>query len=276
MGYRCKPRPQPIGVVRRGQRGLPRRHDFRALFAALSTAPCGSAAVPQGLGSGSPRPHLRRDWAHPAHICAGTGLTPPTSAPGLGPPRSHLRRDWAAAHPAHICAGTGLTPPNAAERRRSVARVSESACCFAAPVALHVACVSICFEAAAAWYSHSARCARLRSVCLFVDCVFCAACRVRAAACDTTLRSIAPLPHLHRNWAHPCHICTGTALAPATSAPGLRSPLPHLQRDWAHHCHICTGTGLTPATSAPGLSRMCCFVRRYFLLENMRWPITLT
>ena len=23
---------------------------------------------------------------HPAHICAGTGLTPPTSAPGLGPP----------------------------------------------------------------------------------------------------------------------------------------------------------------------------------------------
>jgi hypothetical protein len=22
---------------------------------------------------GSPRPHLRRDWAHPAHICAGTG-----------------------------------------------------------------------------------------------------------------------------------------------------------------------------------------------------------
>ena len=24
-------------------------------------------------------------------------------------------------------------------------------------------------------------------------------------------------------------------------------------RDWAHPCHICTGTGLTPATSAPGL-----------------------
>jgi hypothetical protein len=29
-------------------------------------------------------PHLRRDWAHPCHICAGTGLTPATSAPGLG------------------------------------------------------------------------------------------------------------------------------------------------------------------------------------------------
>ncbi len=28
-------------------------------------------------------PRLRRDWAHPSHVCAGTGLTPPTSAPGL-------------------------------------------------------------------------------------------------------------------------------------------------------------------------------------------------
>ena len=35
-----------------------------------------------------------------------------------------------------------------------------------------------------------------------------------------------------------CHICTGTGLTPATSAPGLGSPLPHLRRDWAHPCHI--------------------------------------
>ena len=73
-----------------------------------------------------------------------------------------------------------------------------------------------------------------------------------------------PVPHLHRDWAHRCHICTGTGLTPATSAPGLGSPLPHLhrdwarscphlRRDWAHPCHICTGTGLTPPTSAPGL-----------------------
>ena len=62
-----------------------------------------------------------------------------------------------------------------------------------------------------------------------------------------------PLPHLHRDWAHPGHICTGTGLTPATSAPGLGSPRPHLHRDWARPCHICTGTGLTPATSAPGL-----------------------
>jgi hypothetical protein len=53
------------------------------------------------------------------HICAGSGLTPHTSAPGVGSPRTHLhwdfagpclphlRRDWA--HACHICAGTGLT-----------------------------------------------------------------------------------------------------------------------------------------------------------------------
>jgi hypothetical protein len=64
-------------------------------------------------------------------------------------------------------------------------------------------------------------------------------------------------------WAQPSHICTGTGLTPATSAPGLGSALPHLRRDWAHPAtsapglgspnHICTGTGLTPATSASGL-----------------------
>jgi hypothetical protein len=55
-----------------------------------------------------------------------------------------------------------------------------------------------------------------------------------------------PPPHLHRDWAHPRHICTGTGLTHATSAPGLGSPPPHLHRDWAHPRHICTGTGLTP------------------------------
>ena len=39
-------------------------------------------------------------------------------------------------------------------------------------------------------------------------------------------RSHAPIPHLHRDRAHPCHICAGTGLTPA---------------------HICAGTGPTPA-----------------------------
>jgi hypothetical protein len=64
---------------------------------------------------------------------------------------------------------------------------------------------------------------------------------------------VLPLPHLHQDWARRCHICTGTGLVAATSAPGPGSPLPHRHRDWARRCHICTGTGLTPATSAPGL-----------------------
>ena len=36
-------------------------------------------------------PHLHWDWAHPAHICTGAGLTPPTSAPGPGSPRPDPR-----------------------------------------------------------------------------------------------------------------------------------------------------------------------------------------
>jgi hypothetical protein len=52
----------------------------------------------------------------------------------------------------------------------------------------------------------------------------------------------APLPHLCRDWAHPCHIC----------ALLLGAPVPHLHRDSAHLSHICSG-GLGAATSAPGL-----------------------
>jgi hypothetical protein len=51
-------------------------------------------------GTGLPLPHLRRDWAHPCHICAGTGLTPATSAPGLGSQLPHVPRDWV-----RICTG---------------------------------------------------------------------------------------------------------------------------------------------------------------------------
>ena len=36
--------------------------------------------------------------------------------------------------------------------------------------------------------------------------------------------------YLHRDWAHPGHVCRGT--------------VPHLRRDWARRCHICTGTAL--------------------------------
>jgi hypothetical protein len=51
--------------------------------------------APSALRLGSPLPHLRRDWAHPAHICAATGLTPPTSAPEPASPLPHLQPDSA-------------------------------------------------------------------------------------------------------------------------------------------------------------------------------------
>ena len=82
----------------------------------------GAPACANGrLGASSPRfwsedafPPRRRDgllplhgargapaWAHPAHSCAGTGLTPPTSAPRLGSPaHSCTRTELAAAPPA--------------------------------------------------------------------------------------------------------------------------------------------------------------------------------
>jgi hypothetical protein len=88
----------------------------RALTAALGLRHRASGHT-CAKGLGSPRPNLHRDWdwAHPAHICTGTGLTPattcagtrrtpatsapgrgsplPTSARGLGSTRPHLRWD---------------------------------------------------------------------------------------------------------------------------------------------------------------------------------------
>ena len=40
----------------------------------------------------------------PATSAPGLGSPLPTSSPGLGSPLPHLRRDWA--YPGHICAGT--------------------------------------------------------------------------------------------------------------------------------------------------------------------------
>jgi hypothetical protein len=63
---------------------------------------------------------------------------------------------------------------------------------------------------------------------------------VRKRARQTRDRS--PLPHLLRDWARRCHICSGTGLVAAASAPGMGSSLPHLRRDWARRCHIFAGT----------------------------------
>jgi hypothetical protein len=80
-------------------------------------------------------PHMHRSGLPSCRICAGLGLTPPTSAPGLGSPRPHLRRDWAHprpklrgdwAHPSQICAGTRCSLAEAAERAAAEAEVVAS------------------------------------------------------------------------------------------------------------------------------------------------------
>ena len=44
----------------------------------------------------------RRDLAHPGHICARTGLTPATSAPGLGSPFPNLHPAGLGSHVPHL------------------------------------------------------------------------------------------------------------------------------------------------------------------------------
>ncbi len=76
-----------------------------------------------------------------------------------------------------------------------------------------------------------------------------AACSQRSVACRTCADGECWLDLVHLHLLHicagtgltPCHICAGTRLTHPTSAPGLGSPLPHLHRDWAHACHICAG-----------------------------------
>ena len=112
--------PRSSRATRHGSRSERREKPSRPRTApsrARST-PAGAASRPtpttSAPGLGSPLPHLRQDWAHPCHICAGTGAhschiciagngahtplhlhrdwgpSPATSAPGLGPIPRHI------------------------------------------------------------------------------------------------------------------------------------------------------------------------------------------
>ena len=70
------------------------------------------------------------------------------------------------------------------------------------------------------------------------------ACAVQSrAACRLTRISSTPPPAS----------LTRRSEAEPPVAPRHAAAVPHLHRDLAHRCHICAGTGLAPATSAPGL-----------------------
>jgi hypothetical protein len=57
---------------------------------------------------------------------------------------------------------------------------------------------------------------------------------------------------LTRPGRHTCHICNRDWARPPTAAPGLDVPVLRLHRDWAHPSHIRTGTGPMAPTSVPG------------------------
>ena len=76
----------------------------------------------------------------------------------------------------------------------------------------------------------------------------------------------------------------GTGLARATSALGLGPPLPRLHREWAHPSHVCTGirhdrvqAGLLTAGGhrpfhAPQPQRLCCVVAAVWLsIARLHW-----
>ena len=184
------------------------------------------------LGLGSPLPHLCRDWAQPCHICARTGLTPATSAPGphaqVKGCRWHRSRRAASARPA------ASDLPWARIRSRSW-DMRSSKCRAQAPPRQRD-------DRRARRHRAGSRCPLLTSwrakrmvwPALARPCHICTGTGLTAATSAPGLGS-------------PCHICTGTGLAPATSAPGLDSPLPQLHRDWAEGsppCHICAANGL--------------------------------
>ena len=68
--------------------------------------------------------------------------------------------------------------------------------------------------------------------------------------------------------AHRCRPCAGPTAANISPGP----PMPHLHRDRAHRCHICTGTGARPCRQpylVPFCARACACVRH--LCVHHRW-----
>jgi hypothetical protein len=97
---RCR-RPPPVGLLR----SATAVGHLRSACSGWPAAATSSASPSSRRRLGPPLPHLHRACGpHPCNICAGTGPTPPTSAPGPSSHLPHLHRDRARL--AHICTGT--------------------------------------------------------------------------------------------------------------------------------------------------------------------------
>jgi hypothetical protein len=175
--------------------------------------------------AGSPLPHLRQDWAHPCQHLHCDWLHPAHSCIAAGTLLStaHI---YIGTHPCHICAGTRLSTTHICAWTISFPQQHCPRIGLIPTTLLPGRIARPC--------PHLRRDSALNRAHLQQD---------SALHCPHVHRDSArPCPRVLRDSAHRCHICAGTALIAATSAPALGAPLPHLYQDSAHLC-----------TSAPGL-----------------------
>ena len=149
-----------------------------------------------GLTPATSAPAEHRDWAHSCHICARTGLTCATSAPGLRPPRQLVMIMSDHLTPLPIHRGYSLSP-------------------LGYPIEYPAGTLSVrtgCGEF----------CAAVINPCIFNSGVLVLTPNSQLFS-EMKVTATRP-PHLHRaatsapGLGSPCQICTGTRLTPATSA----------------------------------------------------------
>jgi hypothetical protein len=173
----------------------------------------GLQALAPAPGLGPPLRYLRRDWARPSNVCAGTGPTPATSAPGLdsllptSPGLGSPLPNHTGTGPPHAISVPGLGPPHTASAPGLVVQGADK--------------------------RHA-----ISVVGLGLDML----------AAMKQMRDLRHQPISIRIGIHSgpviCHICTGTGLnrcricartgpTAASFATKPRSPRPHPHRDWA-------------------------------------------
>ena len=155
----------------------------------------------------------------PATSAPGTGLAPATSAPGLGFPLPHLHRDWdlqviprdqltiifvATRHHVEYTQTllTSLGFQASGANRTDWLTAPTSAPELSSPLP-HLRWDSARGERPAAGRDGVRQYGHVRA---------------KDQRGQVSQRSVQGVPHLHRDRAHPCHICTATGLACATSA----------------------------------------------------------
>ncbi len=108
-------------------------------------------------------------------------------------------------------------------------------CCMALVVCFPKRCGACCISHLARCISHLARCISHLARCIshLARCISHLA-RCRSTRSRRLTRRGSARTRSTRCSRHPCHICAGTGLSPASICAA--------RRDWAHPAHICAGT----------------------------------